>query len=144
MGELKTIQQEIFGDSLKWFGEEVATDLITAVLGINGEAGECAEVIKKLLRGTLPHNNVAYSRLAEEICDTFIYCMLAMEVLGLDMEEVYREKREINIERFSHEGGTDQSSLAAEVRKQQQVPLGATSFVPGSSLQGEVHKEPPI
>ena len=129
------IADQIMEDSTGWFGEECANDLVVTVLGINGEAGEVADIVKKGLRGSIdPSDLRVTAHLCEELVDVFIYVLMAARILNFDIVKGYMEKREYNHRRFSNEGRTDQSSLASSVGKQQQSSLGSAAFVGESEL----------
>lgn len=59
--------------------------LTYAVLGLNGEAGECAEEVKKAIREDRPVNRTA---LLHELGDILWYVNRASIVLGSSLEEV--------------------------------------------------------
>lgn len=125
-------------DSTGWFGEEIANDLVTTVLGINGEAGEVADIVKKVLRGSLSEEDPkVVGHLCEELVDVFIYTLMAARILNFDIVKGYMEKREYNHRRFTRDASsTDQPAHSAEVRRQQQAPLGASAFVGEREVRG--------
>jgi len=87
-------------DSVQWFPN--GRDLVTLTLGLCGEAGEVADLVKKMRRGSIDLTD-ATAQLHEELIDVFHYWCLLVSGLGVDVESIYRRKREINVDRF----GTD-------------------------------------
>lgn len=80
--------------------------VIYPALGISGEAGECADKVKKVLRDTavmkdsfgciiLPDDKK--TELAKEIGDVLWYCAVLSHDLGLTLEEV----GEMNIQKLA-------------------------------------------
>lgn len=132
--------QQMIADSTEWFGKESAIDIIEKVLGLNGEAGEAADVIKKFLRGSLTWEE-AGPLFAEELVDVIIYVVICAKLINFDIVDGYIEKRQFNKERFSrNEDSNDHTPLASEVSRAQRTPLGAAAFVSGQSLQHTVHR----
>lgn len=68
--------------------------LITSALGVAGEAGEYADLIKKTVFHGKPFDKVHAVRELGDIC---WYIALACNVLGVTLEDVF----EINIEKLS-------------------------------------------
>lgn len=59
--------------------------LLNAVMGLNGEAGECIDIVKKhLFRG----HDLDRDHLAEELGDTAWYLAVCCDALGMTLEEV--------------------------------------------------------
>lgn len=99
-------------DSKRWFPDKVKSDtyLIHLVLGLCGEAGELANLLKKLDRGDLNLNNAkARMEMGFEGADVFTYLLCIFDELGLDLEKVYYAKRRANEQRFN---GADRSNGA--------------------------------
>ena len=94
--------KEMEEDSYRWFGDH-ARDLSTLVLGLVGESGECADVLKKWMRGSLTEEQMI-PELKTEIIDVFHYWCLLVGLLGIDVEEIYRAKREFNERRYNPGG----------------------------------------
>lgn len=66
-------------------GNPVAQRLLHASVGLNTEAGEFADGIKRILfRGI----DVDKINLAEELGDIFWYCAIAADALGIDFETI--------------------------------------------------------
>ena len=85
--------------------EETVQDLVYDTIGISGEIGEFANIVKKILRnknhdGTMPTEE-QYAKLREELVDVFIYLMKLSLSLGGDLEEDYFKKLEYNDKRFA-------------------------------------------
>lgn len=62
-------------------------DLAYAALGLNGEAGEVAEIIKKHLRGDFDRE-VASGRLISELGDVLWYLAQTAERAGLSLKKI--------------------------------------------------------
>jgi NTP pyrophosphatase (non-canonical NTP hydrolase) len=90
-------------DSERWF-PEVKDSLAVMALGLNGEAGEVADIIKKVERGSIELEGYVIDDLAEEIIDVLIYLANLMGYLELrhpiEWDHVYDKKREKNEQRF--------------------------------------------
>lgn len=68
--------------------------LQNAVLGLAGEAGEVADLVKKLLYHT-PKDDGAYTdKFKHELGDVAFYFGKCLELLGLSLEEVLAANRE--------------------------------------------------
>jgi len=96
--ELALMIDEAYEDSVRWFSN-VPDDIVTMTLGLVGEAGEFADEIKKMVRGSKTYHE-ALPKLREELTDIFIYVMLASRILQMDLIEEYYTKRETNEGRF--------------------------------------------
>ena len=59
-------------------------DLSFIMLGICGEAGEAANILKKILRGDPVENKIA--ELREEIVDIYHYLLIISKILNMDIE----------------------------------------------------------
>jgi NTP pyrophosphatase (non-canonical NTP hydrolase) len=87
-------------DSHRWF-PKTADDIGFMTLAMVGEAGEVANVVKKILRGSLFLKDAKTKNdLAMEITDVFIYLMDLCDLLGIDIERAYNMKRMENEQRF--------------------------------------------
>jgi NTP pyrophosphatase (non-canonical NTP hydrolase) len=62
-------------------------DIIYAVLGMNGEAGEAAEKVKRVIRGQKTFEEIRED-LALELGDVLWYIVAGAKVLGYSMEEI--------------------------------------------------------
>lgn len=95
-------------DSRKWFPDLHGSswDLIVAyTLGLAGETGEVANIIKKLNRGKLGRtktsDNKASDTLGEELADVLTYLLLLAAELNIDLEAEWERKRAKNNQRWS-------------------------------------------
>jgi NTP pyrophosphatase (non-canonical NTP hydrolase) len=96
--DIDTLAKNITADSKRWFPSSYA-DLTMLTLGINGEAGEVADIVKKITRGTTTVQK-ELNNLREELIDVLIYVLQAGELLQLDWDVEYAKKRTINEIRF--------------------------------------------
>lgn len=92
--------KEMQDDSARWFPNG-GRDLLVLVLGLVGESGEVADQLKKYLRNPSDEAwEMRKEKLVTEIIDVFHYWCLLVGLLEIDVDEVYRRKREYNIERY--------------------------------------------
>ena len=106
MRTLKEIQNEIMEDNHNFFSD-MAYDLEHHVLGLCGEAGEVADLVKKRQRrspGFTESNPKFTEALETEVVDVFIYIMSIAAILEMDMEKEYDRKRAYNRNRFGPQG----------------------------------------
>jgi NTP pyrophosphatase (non-canonical NTP hydrolase) len=106
------IQKQCMQDSIEWFGEELPKDLVYLSLALAGEVGEFCNILKKIERGSLEHNNKTQLQLALELTDVFIYVSIMAACLNIDLGAAYDHKRSQNVIRFRrvvplHGGDTD-------------------------------------
>jgi len=90
--------KEMQEDSQRWFPGH-GLDLTVLCLGLAGEAGEVADLMKKFLRGSKSWDEVQ-PKMEVEIIDVFHYWCLLVGALNIDVDAVYRKKREHNIARY--------------------------------------------
>jgi NTP pyrophosphatase (non-canonical NTP hydrolase) len=100
---LKELAQEARQNSERWFGAVHDDDQALVplachyTLGMVGEAGEVANVVKKWLRHP---ETASLGQLGEdlelELADVFIYLLLLADEVGVDLEAAYAKKRDIN------------------------------------------------
>jgi NTP pyrophosphatase (non-canonical NTP hydrolase) len=64
-----------------------------------GEVGECANLIKKVVRGDRSYASVR-DDLGAELADTFIYLIKICNQTGLNLESEFLKKLELNRTRF--------------------------------------------
>lgn len=69
-------------------------------LGLCGESGEVAEVIKKLRRGSINFAE-AQEQIRGELADVFIYLMALCGMYEINIYDAYHEKRFENDERHT-------------------------------------------
>jgi NTP pyrophosphatase (non-canonical NTP hydrolase) len=106
-------------DSRRWFPG--AQDLPTMVLAMCGEAGEVANLVKKIVRGSLTVEEAMdvdtmadfeKDTLQEEVVDVLIYLcniMGLLEFKDVNWGEIFHDKRAFNEQRFGPRyGPTDQ------------------------------------
>lgn len=100
MRYLNEVQEEIRTDSELFF-PDMANDLPHHLLGLAGEVGEVANLVKKAQRGSEHFEDPEfYSEVVNEVVDTFIYIMSIANILSFDMGECYDIKRTHNYTRF--------------------------------------------
>lgn len=92
-------------DSQRWF-PGTTTDLVVHILGLTGEAGEVADIVKKSIRGSLDKieikpDNITRAMIIEELTDVLIYVGNIAALLKVDLEASFNQKRKINEERFN-------------------------------------------
>lgn len=66
-----------------------------------GEVGECANLVKKVVRGDLSYA-AARQNLGGELADTFIYLIKICSQSGVDLEREFLERLEHNRKRFKN------------------------------------------
>lgn len=91
-------------DSQRWF-PGTQEDLVVHILGLVGEAGEVADIVKKSIRGSLETiqvnpDNQTRAMIIEELTDVLIYVGNIAALLRIDLEASFNVKRQINEERF--------------------------------------------
>lgn len=88
-------------DSHAWF-PELSQDLEFQTLALCGEAGELANVVKKIVRGT-HKRNLMQPNLEEEAMGVFIYLCNIFHLLNIDPIERYNVERARNVKRFGNQ-----------------------------------------
>jgi NTP pyrophosphatase (non-canonical NTP hydrolase) len=96
---LQEIVDECGEDSRAWF-PAFDKELAFQTLCLLGEAGEFANLLKKVVRGSLLMDENVHLMLCEELTDVFTYLCLMASTMGFDLSKAYQAKREINAERF--------------------------------------------
>lgn len=99
---LNELAQECLQTSARYFPEVHTTARAAVVhftLGLTGEAGEIANVVKKFNRGSLEWTQVT-ELLRHELADVLIYLLDLAAVLEIDLDRALSEKQAINEERF--------------------------------------------
>ncbi len=103
---LRSIAAEARANSERWFPtvhdpEQAVVPLaVHYALGLAGEAGEVANLIKKGLRRGL---ELSEDGLADELADVFIYLLLLADEAGIDLLAAYEHKRDICEGRWGHD-----------------------------------------
>lgn len=89
-------------DTDRWFGDKPHVNtLLHQTLGMCGEAGEFANVVKKIDKGQLNIDNATTKvRLAEELADVLTYVLSISGLLHIDLEKAYVSVRAKNQHRF--------------------------------------------
>lgn len=74
------------------------------VVGLTGEVGELANIVKKISRDNIEFKDKPseerMEKIRDELTDCFIYIMLIANFLKIDLEEEYLKKLEFNKKRF--------------------------------------------
>lgn len=97
---LKDLADQCMDDTDRWFPEANVNNLPFMVLALCGEAGELANLVKKVERGSISLAD-AEKHIDEEIIDVFTYLLNIAGLRGLDLLQAYRNKRNINELRFN-------------------------------------------
>lgn len=101
---LGSMTTQCVADSIKWFPG--AQKLDTMVLCLAGEVGEVANLVKKVIRGSITLEEAMDKGLAEEIVDVQVYlCNLMglVEFDDIDWQSIWNAKRAYNQARFGNE-----------------------------------------
>jgi NTP pyrophosphatase (non-canonical NTP hydrolase) len=96
-------QRDMVQNTVRWFPDMIkdgTIDLNMLLYGLLGEAGECAEAMKKYIRGSIKTSTALTEKLAEESIDLFHYLCLLWVVLEIDPGYVYAQKTQENEKRF--------------------------------------------
>lgn len=102
---LKDLMEEQARNTERWFPNAVG-DLRHMALGLAGEAGEVANIVKKIDRGDFKWDDPMYSdatvreSLADEVTDVLVYVLNLYKIIGLDPDELLKSKTEYNRQRF--------------------------------------------
>lgn len=100
---MASLAAEARANSERWFPlvhdpEQAAVPLLVHyALGLAGEAGEVANLVKKQLRGGRVYGD---QFLGDELADVFIYLLLLADEAGIDLQAAYERKRDICEERW--------------------------------------------
>lgn len=114
MNDLLGLIKQCQRDSERWF-PNIAGDLPFTVLALVGETGEMANIVKKVVRGSVKLEDVV-AELGEEAVDVLIYLCMVFATLGVDPVEIYRKKRAFNELRFGKGSLTELLDLNPEGR----------------------------
>lgn len=97
---LRILAKDSHTASHKWF-PSTADRLDHHALALCGEAGEVANIVKKIQRGSLDENDPEVRRMLEdEVADVFIYLLNVVAILKMNLGKRYVEKQAFNQERF--------------------------------------------
>lgn len=96
--EIQELAARMYTDGARWF-PSTEKDLMNITLGICGEAGEVADIVKKLGRGTMTLQ-AAVDEIKVELIDVLYYTLHLCHLLQIDIEMEYIKKSAFNDERF--------------------------------------------
>lgn len=101
-GLLVKLAKQCGEDGDKWFGDSpIAHSVPYHALCMCGEAGEFANIVKKIERGSLDiHTPKVRYDLAMELTDVFVYMLNLANLLHIDLEQTYMIVRANNEKRF--------------------------------------------
>lgn len=85
------------------------TMLNAAALGLNGEAGEIADHIKKVMFHGHPLDEATRDKIAKEIGDILWYCAMGAKGIGVPLSEIARMNVEKLKKRYPEGFSTDRS-----------------------------------
>lgn len=101
MDSLKESRDQMLADSRFWFDPTLIDNAPYMALALCGEVGEVANILKKMMRGDVPADDVdAHNAIAWEIVDCFIYLQLLAAACKVDIGKAYDSKRQFNVERW--------------------------------------------
>lgn len=111
--QLVFLARQCVEDSMRWFPDvsprpgdsprETLGHIIHHTLAMFGEAGEFANIVKKIERGSLDFEDEEVQfDLRDELADVLIYLLNLAGLLGIDLTYAYNDKRERNEARFGH------------------------------------------
>lgn len=83
------LYQQLATGTAQYPGEKTAAGLSYVALGLNGEAGEVAEQVKKMLRDDDGHlSNERREKIIKELGDTLWYASQVAREIGVSLSEV--------------------------------------------------------
>lgn len=104
MAGIEEIAKAARENSERWFpalharAAEGSIDLaVFYTLGLAGEVGEVANLVKKFVRANVTPDAAT---LGDELADVFIYLLLLADEIGVDLVEEYKKKVVVNEERW--------------------------------------------
>jgi NTP pyrophosphatase (non-canonical NTP hydrolase) len=102
---LSFLERQALEDSQRWFGDVANSHSLSHhVLALCGEAGELANVVKKIERGSLDQRSAATMMMLNmETVDVFTYTLNIAGLLGLDLDKGNQYTRAANEKRFMKE-----------------------------------------
>lgn len=85
----------VFGERLQDLSDDGAyvTMLLTAGMGLPAEAGEFAEIVKKVFFQGKPYDEQTMIHLKKELGDLLFYAAVACIALGTDLDEIIEINR---------------------------------------------------
>ena len=89
------------------------SQLIHIALGLSGEVGEIADLVKKFERGDFDFDELL-ARLRLEMADTLIYLFKLAYQAGIDLEQAFLDKVELNEARFPPTSTAEGAVLSSE------------------------------
>lgn len=101
MDRLEDLVKQCQADTHRWF-PGTASSISHHALALCGEAGEVANIVKKVERGSISLDE-ARAHLGEEAVDVLIYLCCLFAELGVDPMAIYNEKRAKNERRFGRD-----------------------------------------
>lgn len=96
--DINDVIDQCLDDSREWF-PDTEGDIPFLLLALLGEAGESANLVKKVMRGSKTWAEID-KELVEELTDIFIYLMNLFGELSIDPIKEYQKKRAFNVDRF--------------------------------------------
>lgn len=99
---MSLLAKQCLEDSERWFGDASCVESIPHhALAMCGEAGEFANIVKKIERGSLDIKTpqVRYD-LAMELTDVFVYMLNLAGLMKIDLGKTYEIVRSANEKRF--------------------------------------------
>lgn len=96
---LEEFIEQMQEDSVRWFPLDQYDALMVYTLGLVGESGEVADIVKKFVRGSISAEECK-ATIAVELIDVFHYWCMLIGLFEIDVTAVYDKKREVNIARF--------------------------------------------
>jgi NTP pyrophosphatase (non-canonical NTP hydrolase) len=103
--EMALLVRQCQEDSQRWFPGTTQDNLPFLVLALAGEVGELANVVKKIVRGSLDARDAAVKRqLDMEATDCLVYLLNIFGALNVDPKKAYDMVRTLNEKRFGSNG----------------------------------------
>ena len=99
--DITRAQSQVSADGMAWF-PDTAPDVVFNTMGLAGEAGEVANMVKKMMRGDfdLDVYSEEWFDISDELADVFIYLMKLATALDIDLEDAWLRKRAQLVERW--------------------------------------------
>lgn len=101
---MNELAEQCHRDSIRWFGDMNKDNIVHHTLALCGEAGELANIVKKIDRGSLDYRDPAVRvHIASEMADILTYLLNLSYLTGVDLERAYLGVRASNEIRFMRE-----------------------------------------